>query len=102
MLDRKFIVDNAELVKHNCKNRNATADVDRFVELEHERRNLQAQSDEANRKANETARSIGKAPPDQREALKEEGRRIREEAACIQAKLEEVSVEAEAIVRAIP
>lgn len=102
MLDRKFIADNAELVKLNCKNRNATADVDRFVQLEHERRSLQAQSDEANRKANETARSIGKASPEQREALKEEGRRIREEAARIQTKLDEVSAEAETIVRAIP
>ena len=45
-------------------------------------RTLQSQLDEANRKANETARSIGKAPPEQREALKEEGRRIREEAAA--------------------
>jgi seryl-tRNA synthetase len=102
MLDRKFIVDNVDLVKQNCKNRNAIADVDRFVAIEHERRGLQAQLDEANRKANETARSIGKAPPEQREALKEEGRRIREEAACVQAKLDEVSAEAEAIVRTIP
>ena len=62
MLDRKFIVDNVELVKQNCKNRNAAADVDRFVELETQRRMLQTQLDEANRKANETAKSIGKAP----------------------------------------
>jgi seryl-tRNA synthetase len=102
MLDRKFIVDNVELVKLNCKNRNATADVDRFVALEAERRTLQSQSDEANRKANETARSIGKAPPEKREALKEEGRRIRDEAAAIQQKLDQVAAESDAIVRAIP
>ena len=65
MLDRKFIVDNVELVKLNCRNRNAAADVDRFVALEAERRMLQSQLDEANRKANETARSIGKSPPEQ-------------------------------------
>ena len=88
MLDRKFIVDNVELVKLNCRNRNAPADVDRFVALEAERRTLQSQLDEANRKANETARSIGKAPPEKREGLKEEGRRIREEAAEIQQKLD--------------
>jgi seryl-tRNA synthetase len=102
MLDRKFIVDNAELVKQNCKNRNAVADIDRFVQLEQQRRTLQAEADEANRKANETARSIGKAPPEQREALKEEGRRIREEVARIQARLDEINAEADAIVRAIP
>jgi seryl-tRNA synthetase len=102
MLDRKYIVDNVDLVKQNCKNRNAPADVDRFVELESQRRTLQTQLDEANRKANETAKSIGKAPPEQRDALKEDGRRIREVAASIQHKLDEVSAESEAIVRAIP
>ena len=102
MLDRKFIVENAELVKQNCKNRNATADVDRFVALEEQRRTLQSQLDEANRKANETARSIGKVPAAQREALKEEGRRIRDEAAQLQQKLDQVLAEADTIVRAIP
>jgi seryl-tRNA synthetase len=102
MLDRKFIVDNIELVKLNCKNRNATADVDRFVALEEKRRTLQSELDEANRKANETARSIGKAPPEQREALKEEGRRLRDEAARIQQELDQVLVEADGIVRMIP
>ena len=102
MLDRKFIVDNVELVKLNCKNRNATADVDRFVALEAERRTLQSQLDEANRKANETARSIGKAPPEQRATLKEEGRRIREEATQLQQKLDQVMAESDAIVRTIP
>ncbi len=102
MLDRKFIVDNAELVKQNCKNRNSPADVDRFVALETERRTLQTQLDEANRKANETARSIGKAPPERREALKEEGRRIRDEAAAIQQRLDGIAAESDAIIRAIP
>ena len=67
-----------------------------------QRRTLQSQLDEANRKANETARSIGKAPPDEREALKEEGRRIRDEAAQIQQKPRPVMAESDAIVRAIP
>ena len=31
MLDRKFIVENAELVKQNCVNRGVKVDVDRFV-----------------------------------------------------------------------
>ena len=102
MLDRKFIVENVDLVKLNCKNRNAQADVDRLVALEAERKSLQSQLDEANRLANETARSIGKAPPDQREAVKEEGRRLREKATEIQQKLDQVMAEAESIIRMIP
>ena len=37
MLDRRFIVENAELVEQNCQRRGAKADVDRFVALEAER-----------------------------------------------------------------
>jgi seryl-tRNA synthetase len=103
MLDRKFIVENPELVKQNCLNRNSPADVDRFVRLEEERKALQGQLDEANRKANEVAKSIGKATdPAEREARKEEGRQIREQATEIQKKIDAVSAEAEAIHRVIP
>ncbi len=58
--------------------------------------------DETNRKANEKARSIGKAPPAERDALKEEGRRIRDEAAAIQQRLDQIAAESDAIVRTIP
>ena len=40
MLDRKYILDNAELVKQNCLNRGASADVDKLVELETNRRDM--------------------------------------------------------------
>ena len=38
MLDRKLIVENAELVKENCRRRGVKADVDSLVELELVRR----------------------------------------------------------------
>ena len=79
MLDRKFIVENAALVKENCLRRNSKADIDRFVALEMDRRKKQQDVDELNRKANEKASSIGKDPADQREALKAEGRALREQ-----------------------
>jgi seryl-tRNA synthetase len=102
MLDRKFVVDNLDLVKTNCRNRNAPADLDHFAALEERRKKLLGEVDEANRKANEMARSIGKAPPDQREALKEKGRRIREEAGQLQQQLDSVTAEGEAILRLVP
>ena len=49
MLDRKFIVENAAAVKENCARRNSKADIDRFVELEMQRRQMQQQVDELNR-----------------------------------------------------
>ena len=51
MLDRKFILENAALVKQNCINRGVKVDVDRFVELEAKRKKLQAEVEELNRQA---------------------------------------------------
>jgi seryl-tRNA synthetase len=80
MLDRKFIVEHAGQVKENCRNRGVTADVDRLVQLEHERREKQRQVEDLNRQANEVSKSIGRAKDaEEREARKEEGRKLREQ-----------------------
>jgi len=103
MLDRKFIVENAERVKQNCVNRNAKVDVQRFVELEARRKALQVKVDQLNRQANETSKSIGRAQDAaQREALKEEGRRLREETAQSQTEMDRVAEELDILHRAIP
>lgn len=79
MLDRKLIVEQFELIKKNCQARGVTADVDRLVELESKRREKLADAQELNRQANEVSKSIGKAnSPVEREALKEQGRLLRE------------------------
>ncbi len=46
MLDRKWIAENLELVRENCRLRNSPADVDRFVQLEAKRRTQQAAVEE--------------------------------------------------------
>jgi seryl-tRNA synthetase len=102
MLDRKFLIENLDHVKTNCRNRNSPADLDRFAELEERRKKLLQEVDEANRKANEIAKSIGKAPADQRETLKDEGRRIRDEANSLQQQLDSVTAEGDAILRLVP
>jgi seryl-tRNA synthetase len=102
MLDRRFIVDNAELVKANCANRNVTVDVDRLVALEQQRREKDAQVQELNRRANEVSKSIGKAPPDQREAIKEEGRKLREQKDAAQAEVDALEQQVLALQTLIP
>jgi seryl-tRNA synthetase len=80
VLDRRFIIENAELVKQNCDYRGVSADVDQLVELEMERRGLHNEIQELNRQANEVSKTIGKArDASEREAIKEEGRRLREQ-----------------------
>jgi seryl-tRNA synthetase len=103
MLDRRFIVENAEAVKENCRNRGSKADVDKFVALEADRKAKQIELDELNRQANEVSKSIGKAKdPAEREARKSEGRRLRELATAVETQLKWLVDEADSIVRTIP
>ena len=103
MLDRRFIVDNAELVKLNCQRRNAQVDIDHFLALESDRKAKRAEVDRLNQRANEISKSIGKAKtPEDREALKEEGRRLREQTSQLQLEVDRLEAQADVIHRAIP
>ncbi|MCA9220655.1 MAG: serine--tRNA ligase [Planctomycetales bacterium] len=103
MLDRKFILENAEAVKRNCELRGASADIDRLVESESQRRAKLQEVEELNRQANEVSKSIGKAKDaDEREARKEEGRRLREAKDAAQAEHDRLDAEVVAIQRLIP
>ena len=103
MLDRKYILDNADLIARNCTNRGVKVDVHRFVQLEQTRRLIQIEVEEHNRKANEVSKSIGKAKdPAEREARKEEGRLLREKTQSLQANLDDLTIELETLHRQIP
>ncbi len=103
MLDRKFVVENAELVKENCAKRGAKADVDRFLAIEADRRKQQANIDQLNQQANAVSKSIGQAKdPAEREARKEEGRRLREQVTTATEQLKTATDEADNILRMVP
>jgi seryl-tRNA synthetase len=103
MLDRKFIIENADRIKQNCMQRGVKCDVDRLLELETARRQKLLAVEEANRKANETAKMIGKAKDAvEREAMKEEGRRLREQKEMAQAEHDKLDGEARAVQSTIP
>ena len=103
MLDRKFVIDNADLVKQNCARRGSRADIDRLLALDAQRRDRQLEVDELNRRANEVSKSIGKAKDaEEREARKAEGRQLREQTAAAQNDLEKLLGEIDTILRAIP
>ena len=79
MLDRKYILENAAAVKENCLNRGNDSDIDQLVHLENRRRVKMTESQDFNRQANEKSKLIGKAPAEEREALKEQARTLREQ-----------------------
>ena len=103
MLDRKFILENAALVKQNCINRGVEVDVDRFVELENFRKTQQVKVDDLNRQANEVSKAIGKAAtPEDKQRCVEEGRKLREATASAKAELDAAVEELELVHRLIP
>lgn len=80
MLDRKFIVQNPELVRENCERRGVDCDVDQIVSLDHQRLEKLQLSQELNTQANDCSKRIGKAKDnDERQQLIETGRKLREQ-----------------------
>jgi len=103
MLDHRFIVENAQAVKTNCLRRGVATDVDRFIELEALRRAKQQELEQLNRRANEVAKSIGRAKDAaEREARKAEGRQLRDRTTQLQAEIDQFGQELLAIQRSIP
>lgn len=103
MLDRKFILENLEEVRQNCINRNVNVELDRFAELENMRKDLQKQSEDLNRQANELSKFIGKAKDEnERNELKEQGKTLRARKADVDEKLVEIASELNVIHAAIP
>jgi seryl-tRNA synthetase len=103
MLDRKFVVEHLDLVEENCRRRGAKADVRAFAELEARRKAKVSEVDELNRQANEVSKSIGKAKDaDEREARKAEGRALRDKTTAAAAELEQLTAQADALLRLIP
>lgn len=103
MLDRKFIVENADLVERNCANRGVKAEVRKLVELEAQRREILADVQELNRRANEVSKTIGQAKDAaEREARKEEGRKLREQKDAAQAEHDRLDAAATELQLVIP
>src|SRR6185295_13490523 len=87
----------------NCVNRGSKADVDKLIGLEGERKSLQSKIDQLNQQANAVSKTIGQAKdPAEREARKEEGRKLREMVTATTDQLKLVTDEADGILRAIP
>ena len=78
MLDRKYVVENLDSVRANCADRGMEVDLDALAELDRQCREQLNRVQDLNRQANEVSKSIGQAKDaEQREARKEEGRRLR-------------------------
>jgi seryl-tRNA synthetase len=103
MLDASYIRENLDAVKANCRNRNVTADVDRVVALDDERKRLQRQADETKARQNEISKQFPQAKtPEAKQALKDESTRLREQVAALDAQVKKVAADLHAALAVIP
>ena len=103
MLDRKFIIENLDAVKANCRNRGVTAEVDQLAKLEASRREKLVLLEQFNRQANEVSKSIGQAKDAaERDQRKEEGRRLRDAKDVAQAEHDQIDAQVHQIQLTVP
>jgi seryl-tRNA synthetase len=103
MLDRKFVIENIDAVRENCKNRGVDCDVDTIAELDVKRLEKSQLSQELNRQANEVSKSIKAAKSDEeRQATIAKGRSLREQKEAAQKEHDEIDAEIKKLLAVIP
>lgn len=103
MLDAKFIREHLEEVAANCAHRNVPVNLDRFQELDEERRKAITKIDDIRRRQNEVAKEMkAKLEPEKRQQLIEEGRQLKGQAQEFDEYLRTVESEFDGVVRQIP
>ena len=104
MLDRRFIVENVELVTRNTANRGSKADVARFVALEADRKAKQTESERVESQG-QRSQQIDRArrkTPAEREARKDRRPPLARAMHGRRSRAAKIAEEADAILRAIP
>jgi seryl-tRNA synthetase len=94
MLDLKYILQNVDAVRTNCKNRNVAADVERVVGLAERRSRLMQDAEELRKRRNENAQATGREKDAaRRQQLVDEGRQLKDRIAAREAELAEAETE---------
>ena len=103
MLDRKYIIQNADAIRTNCQHRGVRCDIDRIIALDQQRLDKLQQAEEYNRQANATSKRIPQAKEDaERKALIEQGRRLREQKEAASKQQDDLEQEILALQATIP
>lgn len=103
MLDAQFIRDNLEAVKANCRHRHVTADVDRVVQLDNERKRLVQETQVLQQRQNEISKLIPREKDkDKKQQLVQEGRGLRDQVTELEGRSKQAEVDLRAALAAIP
>lgn len=103
MLDAQFIRDNLDAVKVNCKNRGVTADVERVVALDDQRKDLVQKTQILQQRQNEISKLIPKEKDkDKKQGLVQEGRSLRDQVGALEAQIKQVEEDLRGALVTIP
>jgi seryl-tRNA synthetase len=103
MLDAQFIREHLAEVKANVKNRNFTADVDRVVQLDDERRRLAQETQQVQQRQNEIAKlTKGEKDAAKRQELIGEGKNLKEKVGGLEKQLKQAELDLRAAIATIP
>jgi len=103
MLDLKFIRDNIDAVKSNCKNRNVEVDLDHLISLDDQRRASLQELEDIRRQQNEIASKMkGKMEKADRETLIAEGKNLKTQSQTAEEGQRKLDDELDKLVRLIP
>jgi len=100
MLDIKFIRENARQVKDAAKHKNIKVDIDALLQLDDERRKLQAKIDELRAQRNELA-AMGKGSKPNPEQIKQ-GKKLKDEIAAREKEFEEIESDYADLLEKVP
>jgi seryl-tRNA synthetase len=90
MLDVKFIRENTELVKEGIRKKNSKVDLERFLELDDERKNIQKEFEEKKAEQNLASKKIAQANPEEREKMISEVSELKTEVQKLEEKMKPV------------
>lgn len=101
MLDAKYIREHADEIRENTRKRRSKIDIDAFLKLEDERLRILQSIEDVRQKRNDIAARM-KGDVDNREALIEEGKALKERLAVLEADFEDVKSKWESMLHGIP
>ncbi len=102
MLDPKFIRENLEEVKEAIRKKRVKVDVEKWLELDEQRKDLQQKLEEKKAKQNKASAQISQASDEEKKKLIEEMGSVKKEAQTIDKKLDKVKTEWQELLMNIP
>lgn len=102
MLDIKFIRENADLVKAGAAKKRLEVDVDRLLQVDDERKAIRQQLDDRKAEQNRMSDRIRLAKDEEKDALIESMRHVKEGAGELETKYQEVMEEWQKLMLSIP